>query len=386
MKYLQKEHAVRYFTFVDDTFTTDKQKVRSLSEAIGQHFKPHIDTSWYCECKPSDLAANPWMAPLMVTNGLIRAQIGSETGNQAILDSYQKGMKIEDTVESVNQLREAGVNSIFTNFIVGGALETFDTFEQTCEFASNLLDLAPGVLECAFSFLSPYTGTDIRNRPEHYQLSLIDTGFTTASSDSYIFAIPDGMDKNTVLGLGSIFRNLIKSKFEDIFRTLDVSTIRRQIYYSRFGVKSNWYDFIMRDPVHFTWAKFFLSGYSPVFSAQSELSTIIPVRTFRMDSVNNNSFDWPMRQKRLEFSNLEGRVMELCSGKLDLETILAILSSEFGDSFNHNGIIRFLIECADQNLVLFRYFGRSPAVDIVFDPPESTLTETQMELSSHRNA
>ena len=98
--------------------------------------------------------------------GLIRVQLGGESGSQEILDLYNKNMKIEDLLLVVEAIYKSGIPSTYINFIVGGAKESLESFNKTLELAKRLIDIAPGCAEVGCSLFSPYAGTPMRNNPE----------------------------------------------------------------------------------------------------------------------------------------------------------------------------------------------------------------------------
>ena len=362
IRHVRKEHATKYFTFVDDTFTTDTKRVLELCERFKNELNPHEDFIWYCECKPSDIRKRPETAAAMVEAGLARAQIGSESGNQHILDAYKKDMSVEDTRFAVDKLCDADVVSIFTNFIVCGALETFSSFENTCEFMVDLMKRAPGVLECGFSYLSPYKGTGVRETPDEFNLELVDTGFITGSSDSYVFARPKDMSNLQVIQMGNIFRELIHSTMSEIYKTLPTSIIRKQIQYSAFGMGTNWLDHILQDSIQHLWRKYYSIGYEPILAMDGQATKeSIPVRTFPIDAVINGELDWKLREKKLRFNSIQLRTLELCSGKLNLNSIVDILERQSNSpeekQWATGSLLTFLQDCADENLLLFRRFS-----------------------------
>ena len=358
MKYLSVEFGTKYFTFIDDTFTSDRKKVLNLSARLDKEFTPGKDLLWYCECKPSDLVKWPDLVPAMVPSGLARAQLGSESGVQDILDAYKKEMRVEDTQVAVSQLYNEGITSIFTNFIIGGALETFETFEKTCCFMVDLLKSAPGVLECSYSFLSPYTGTDIELRPEHYGVDIVDPSFITGSSDSYVFVQPTGMNKDQVKGLGKVFREAITSTMEQIYSELPVDIIRKHIKASRFGLRTNWVDQILQDPIQRNWARYTNQGYDDYLDIKNnEVEYGIPMRTFRMDVIIDNVLILPRRKRKIRLNNLSFRALELASGKIDLHTIAQILDSEFTLGANkEKQTAEVLNKFSAENLIVFRKY------------------------------
>src|SRR5262249_10185893 len=155
---------------------------------------------------------HPDLVPMMKEAGLTRIQIGTESGSQQVIDAYKKAITIEQILATVRQCNDAKVLSIFTNFIIGGALENEQSFIQTLELAKQLLDLAPGRLECNTTFLSAYPMTDIQLNPESYQVKILDPDFVTGLSDDHIFVETEALSKSQIIELAQVFHDEIMGK------------------------------------------------------------------------------------------------------------------------------------------------------------------------------
>src|SRR5262249_9006349 len=146
---------------VDDIFTQNPHRLRDLCALMRRHFRPHENLFWYCEARVDSLARQPDLLGIMRDAGLTRIQIGTESGSQMVIDAYKKAITLDQVRAAVELCNRERILSVFTNFIIGGALEDETTFEETRNLATDLLRLAPGRLECNTTFLSPYPGTDI---------------------------------------------------------------------------------------------------------------------------------------------------------------------------------------------------------------------------------
>ncbi len=59
----------------------------------------------------AEIAYNPEMLDLLAELGCFRIWIGSESGSQRILDSMDRGVKIEQVQQAVAMSRERGIQS-----------------------------------------------------------------------------------------------------------------------------------------------------------------------------------------------------------------------------------------------------------------------------------
>jgi radical SAM superfamily enzyme YgiQ (UPF0313 family) len=171
---LQEKYGTTYFAFVDDVFTQNPRRLQQICELLQRHFRPHQNLFWYCESRVDSLARHPDLVPMMKDAGLVRIQIGTESGSQEVIDAYKKEIKLEQIHAAVEQCARAQVLSVYTNFIIGGALETEHTFAETLKLAKTLLRVAPGRFECNTTYLSPYPMTDIERNPNNYGIEILD--------------------------------------------------------------------------------------------------------------------------------------------------------------------------------------------------------------------
>ena len=126
--------------------------------------------------------------PTMIDAGLVRLQIGIESGDQQVIDAYNKHVKIDDIVEFVTYAAACGLTQIATNFIVGGPAESPGA---TATLIKTLIDRAPGIIDIITGFLRAYPGTEIMDNPEKFNLVLHDQS-GRLSGDDYPFVTPVG--------------------------------------------------------------------------------------------------------------------------------------------------------------------------------------------------
>lgn len=73
----------------------------------------------------------------MIDSGLGRLQIGIESGNEKILNCYNKSLSLDDIRETVQVCFEEGLLSLVGNFIIGGPFETLETLDKSLAFAKG---------------------------------------------------------------------------------------------------------------------------------------------------------------------------------------------------------------------------------------------------------
>jgi len=152
LEYLQSE-GYEQFLFADDNFTLDAQRVSKLCRSIK---KAGMDIEWFCDSRVDHVSYD--MFREMVNAGCRCIFFGIESGNQRILDYYNKGITPEQSEKAVRKARKAGTDIIVGSFIVGAPDETQREIINTLQFANKLDIDVPDV-----NILGAQTGTDIWN-------------------------------------------------------------------------------------------------------------------------------------------------------------------------------------------------------------------------------
>jgi hopanoid biosynthesis associated radical SAM protein HpnJ len=141
---------VKEFFFDDDTFTDNRPR----AEEIARKLKT-LGITWSCNAK-----ANVPYETLKVMRecGLRLLLVGFESGNQQILNSIRKGIRVDRAREFVKNCKQLGIK-IHGTFILGLPGETRQTMRQTMEYAREL-----DVDTIQVSLAAPYPGTELYAR------------------------------------------------------------------------------------------------------------------------------------------------------------------------------------------------------------------------------
>jgi anaerobic magnesium-protoporphyrin IX monomethyl ester cyclase len=143
----------RQFLFVDDNFTLNLRRVQKLCREIR---KERMDIEWFCDSRVDNCRYEVFRD--MVKAGCRLLYFGVESGNQRILNYYNKGITPDQTRKAVAWARKAGVDVIVGSFIVGAPDETREEVENTLKFAYELPIDVPQL-----NILSVFPGTDSWN-------------------------------------------------------------------------------------------------------------------------------------------------------------------------------------------------------------------------------
>ncbi len=179
---LKDSHCPRYLFFTDDTFTTNPVRLQKILSGLKELRKKH-DFVWFCEAHPGFLVKHLEMIREMIDSGMVRMQIGMESGVEAVLEAYGKLAKPEDIKKVVEVCYAEGLPQLTGNYIIGGAFETKETLETTTEAVMELLNIAPGMLDLSTTFIMPLPGTQIYNHPEQFDMVLEDRECITTIED-----------------------------------------------------------------------------------------------------------------------------------------------------------------------------------------------------------
>lgn len=160
---------LKYINIYDDTFTIDRNRVLEFCK----EFKKH-NVRWFCEGHVSFIVKNPDVVKEMVASGLTCIQFGIESGNNDVLSSYNKTITREMIIDAVKICKEAGILSITGNFIVGGAIESEESFEESKSLFHELMEIGKGIIEIFLVYFAPYPNTQIVKNPQKFDLIIDD--------------------------------------------------------------------------------------------------------------------------------------------------------------------------------------------------------------------
>jgi radical SAM superfamily enzyme YgiQ (UPF0313 family) len=133
--------------FDDDTFTIDKQRAIAISE----HMK-RLKLTWSCNARAN---LDYDTLKTLRDNGLRLLLVGFESGNQQILNTIKKGIKLEVARQFMKNCHDLGI-TVHGTFIIGLPVETRETIEETIRFAC---EISPHTIQV--SIAAPYPGTEL---------------------------------------------------------------------------------------------------------------------------------------------------------------------------------------------------------------------------------
>jgi hypothetical protein len=264
----------------------------------------------------------------MKQSGLIRVQLGGESGSQMILDAYRKHMRTEDLKNVVQKIYEAGIPSIYINFIVGGAFETLESFNQTLEFALDLIETAPGCAEVGSSLFSPYVGTPMRQTPSSFGISIIDSDLISGPDTFMPFVRTKELSEQKILQLKNIFDVEIKKKRSEVVKRLPKECLyKHYLLYRKFEMATDWLNQCQEiESMNNYFESIIDYGFSSIDDLSLEkIQMCIPYRTCQPVSDGESYYRVVYGDEYKKNTPLQNAVFLLSSGKICFCEIVSIL-------------------------------------------------------------
>ncbi|MBT3408600.1 radical SAM protein [archaeon] len=146
------KYGIRHFSFLDDTFTTDKKWVHDFCDFINAS-KLYGNVSWMCLTRVDNIDEK--LLIKMKMTGCIKIEFGIESGSQKLLDFSKKGLKKDQVRKAFRLVKKVGIPTLGF-LILNMPLETEESIKESKKF---VLELDPTFLQV--SFATPYPGTDL---------------------------------------------------------------------------------------------------------------------------------------------------------------------------------------------------------------------------------
>jgi len=143
------------FYIVDDSFMTDKERVKIIAKGIiNRGYDIRLETF----CKPEILIRNAETLGLLRKAGMDLVFIGPESGDEQIRKSYRKTTTNEQVSKALDACWKNNI-SVVAGFMIGALNESEETVLATITYANELKKVAPYVAHVTVT--SPIPGTEL---------------------------------------------------------------------------------------------------------------------------------------------------------------------------------------------------------------------------------
>jgi hypothetical protein len=129
---LEQQPRIRHFFVVDSVFNLPRRHAKDVCRAL---IERGFSVPWTCYANP--LGFDPEFAKLAKQAGCAGMEIGSDSGQDEVLERLRKGFKAEDVRRIHALCEDAGIPDCHT-FILGTSGESLDDVRRTLDFAAEL--------------------------------------------------------------------------------------------------------------------------------------------------------------------------------------------------------------------------------------------------------
>ncbi|MGC9330822.1 MAG: B12-binding domain-containing radical SAM protein [Bacteroidales bacterium] len=130
--FLVKEKKLKWISFVDDTFTYNRNRVIELCEWIKSE---NLNFKWTC-CTRVD-ALDEELIEIMRSAGFHYAIVGVEAGNEEVRKKVNKNISSDEYNRIINILKKNKVR-VLCSYILGNPGETYSQINETIRFSNKL--------------------------------------------------------------------------------------------------------------------------------------------------------------------------------------------------------------------------------------------------------
>lgn len=164
MLYLKEKLKTNKITFLDDTFTADKNRFDrfiKLIKSLGNEFEYRIESR-------GDTLSKDILEELKTTNCKV-IHVGIESGSQDVIDKIGKKINLVETIDMLYYGNELGIHMV-ASFIIGHYCDDKNTIKQTIDLMKQLKKAG---IEVSVASCTPFPGTALYNHREKLKVKLL---------------------------------------------------------------------------------------------------------------------------------------------------------------------------------------------------------------------
>lgn len=329
--YLKKNYndEENYILFNDDTFTLHSERLKKICDGLCK-LREIYEFSFFCEGHIHTMYKNPDMIKNLAAAGCIRIQLGIEAGTEKVLKSYGKNTTPEEILEVVKMCRDAGIQQIYGNIILGGANFTREVYEDDRKFIRELLLAGQGTVELGVVTFWPLAETKMTRCPENFGIKICDTEFITSVGDFPQIESPP-LDRFTIAEMEYKLQQEIFDQMVEMLENWQVPTERIVSWFPKIPRPRHygmWYVKLLEQEILFSYYEMIKLGEG-VHSAQvKNLAAAHPLRVAMLYKYLRKIDESTIEICGEKFSDKEIEIVLLTTGKLSVEEISKRLNVE----------------------------------------------------------
>ena len=215
IRIIMKTFPTKYLSITDDTFTFNKKRTRAFCKAI-RKIGGGRDFFWFAEGRVDRLAGEKRLMKRMKKAGLVMLQLGIESGDERVLESYKKNISLMDARRVTKDLADVGI-LIHAGFIVGGPFESRKTLATTLDFMKEITEISGGLMQIKIAYLNPLPKTDIYEHPDKYGLLICDRDLHTSGSFDNAVTETHGLSREDIFRARVEMQTEIAKLHQEVF-------------------------------------------------------------------------------------------------------------------------------------------------------------------------
>lgn len=142
IEFLIKEYGADFIMFMDEDFFINKERIYKFLDLVERKKLHFFWRPWLRVDHFNKDYINADLAERLEKNGMLFAVMGAESGSQNILNDISKGIKLEQTINAAEILKNTNIIPRFS-FMVGLPGETESDIRATYRFAIKLRKINP---------------------------------------------------------------------------------------------------------------------------------------------------------------------------------------------------------------------------------------------------
>lgn len=337
-----------YIMFTDDTFTLNSERVKKICDGLAARRKKY-KFKFFCEGHIHTLYKNPEMISYLAAGGCVRIQLGIEAGTAPVLKAYGKNTTPEEIFEVVRLCRDAGIQQVYGNIILGGANFTREIFEADKKFVRELIEESPGVVEIGAVTFWPLAETKMTRCPKDFGIKICDNEFLTSVGDFPQIETFE-LDRLTINEMRRELTEEISAQIIDMIENWRVPTERILSWFPtsrRTKSYGMWFRELMRHEILFSYYEMLHLGEG-FHSAQVEnLSAAHPLRVAQLSTHLRRINSTTAEICGEILSDYELEILLLATGKLSVEEISRRIDKKILD------VIKVLNQLERRHLIVY---------------------------------